>query len=305
MNIYVANKGDDTITWIKNKQLKKNIKVYSYDGIYKDKQYNDSASAVGPHKLILNKNLNILYSLNVYDNSISIIDLKNFDFIKSIYVGLSPNDGIIFDNYIFISCGDTDCINIFDITSEKVIAQINVGSLPQRIIYSNRYKKAFVANMNSESVTIVDPINMVYVKDIILGSRPCDICLSKDEKYLFISNINFETGFNGNLKIYDIFEEKVIKTVDCGRYPISIVYDNDNIYIADSYLNTLRKIDLSTLKHKEIFSGYMPSYILVNDRNIVMSVTGEDSIFLIYKDSLKIENRIRVGKEPEGLIIEA
>ncbi|SNX55078.1 hypothetical protein [Thermoanaerobacterium sp. RBIITD] len=304
MNIFVANKGDDTIARIKNVNNKKFIKLVPNENNFL-RNSKSQEPFVGPHRLLFNKECNKLYSLNVFDDSISIIDLNDFKLINTFYAGSCPNDGFILNNHIFITNGDADCVSIFDVECGKISEQIKVGGQPQEILYNKRYDRIFVSNMNSDSITFINPCDFNTEKDLIVDSRPFGMCFSDDERYLFITNTYLETGLDGTITIYDVLEDKVLNKIKCGKLPTSIAFCKDYLFVINSCSNTLMKINLKTLQYDELFCGYMPSYISLYENYAFISNAGENKLLIVNIDKLSIEKSIEVGKEPDGLILEA
>lgn len=304
MNIYVANKGEDTVQRINlNKHINDFLRLKPLKEMYNVLQYNREP-VVGPHRMIFDKVSKKLYTLNEYDDSISIIDINSFKFLRTIYAGACPNNGIILNNDILITNGDGDCVSVFNIKSEKIVEQIKVGSQPQAILYNKRFGKIIVCNMNSDSITIINPLDFSVEKDFVVGSKPYDMCFSNDEKYLFVSNTYLESGLDGTISIFDMSSEKIVNTLKCGKLPISICSDEKYIYVVNSCSNTLRRICIKTGEYKEIYCGYMPSYITVKNRKAFISNTGENKLLLIDIENFLVEKSIEMGKEPDGIFIE-
>lgn len=293
MKIFVANKGDDTISLIKNDKTKTFLKLTQNENVQ-----------IGPHRLLIDKYKKELFTLNIFDDSISVIDIKNFQLIDTVYVGPSPNDGIILNNLIYVLNGDADCLSVFDIGSSKILEQIKVGFQPQSILYSKKHKKIFVSNMNSDSISLINPLNLHIEKTLSVYSKPYGMCLSDDEKFLFIANTYLETGLDGSITIYDIINNEIIDNIQCGRLPISIAFHNGFIFVVNSCSNTLMKINLQSRQCEELYCGYMPVYIKIFKDFAYVSVSGENKLIIVNINNFKIEKIIEVGKEPDGLIFE-
>lgn len=303
MKIFVANKGDDTISFINDNQTKAFLELVKDKFTFKsDKSH---VPQIGPHRLLIDKYKKELYTLNMFDDSISIIDIENFQLIDTVYVGPSPNDGIILNNLIYVLNGDADCLSVFDIGSSKILEQIKVGFQPQSILYSKKHKKIFVSNMNSDSISLINPLNLRIEKTLSVYSKPYGMCLSDDEKFLFIANTYLETGLDGSITIYDIINDEIIDNIRCGRLPISIAFHNGFIFVVNSCSNTLMKINLQSRQCEELYCGYMPVYIKIFKDFAYVSVSGENKLIIVNINDFKIEKKVEVGKEPDGLIFEA
>ncbi|AEF17708.1 MULTISPECIES: YncE family protein [Thermoanaerobacterium] len=303
MKIFVANKGDDTISYISDNHTKAFLKLINDGFTYKSDKFHIPQK--GPHRLLIDSRRKELYSLNVFDDSMSIIGINDFRLHDTVYIGSSPNDGMILNNRIYVLNGDADCLSVFDIMAGKIVEQVNVGFQPQSIIYSEKHNKIFVSNTNSDSISLIDPIDLHVEKTLSVKSKPFGMCLSDDEKFLFVANSYLETGLDGSISVYDIINDTFVDDIKCGKLPISVAFSKKYIFVVNSCSNTLMKIDLHTKKRTELFCGYMPVYVRVFKNHALITVSGENKLILVDIENLKIERKIEVGKEPDGLIFEA
>lgn len=305
MDIYVANIGDDTIQCFNLKNYKKSLcKLQPVKNKYPNSKLYKGGSFVGPHRLILNKRKKQLYSLNSYDDSISIINLDKFDVEKTIYIGSYPNDGILHGSYVLAANGDSDSISVFDTESERIIGQINVGSQPQAILYNKKYNRIVVSNMNSDNVSIIDPLKYDILKTIAVGLKPCGMCFSEDEEYLYVANTYLESGKDGTVSVLNMYDLRCIDVIEVGKMPTSVCTKNNFLYVINSCSNTMSKINIKTKEKEEIFCGYMPTFIQLKGKTAYVSATGENKLLIIDTDKLEIVKTIETGREPEGLIID-
>lgn len=258
----------------------------------------------GPHRLILDKQRGKLYSLNAYDNSISIINLEDFSSEGSLYIGNYPNSGILYKDYILVVNGDSDSISIFDVGDKKVIGQIKVGSYPQEIIYNEKYDMIFVSNMNFDEVLLIEPEYYRIVDFIITGARPIGMTFSEDWDYLYVVNSYFESGINGKVSIINLQNFKVTEEIEVGKVPTMVQKKGDFLYVLNSYSNTLCKVDLFTRQKKEVYCGEAPGYFCLYDKYAYVSSTEENSVNIINIEEMKVVKFIETRKEPHGLIID-
>jgi len=302
--IYIANMGEDIIERV-------NLET-NYRDFAKIKSYNNkhlplnvySKYLCGPHRLILDKQRQKLYSLNAYDNSISIINLDDFTAEISLYVGNYPNNGIMHGDYILVVNGDSDSISIFDIEEKKVIGQVKVGSFPQDIIYNEKYDLIFVSNMNSDEILLIDPYSYRIVDFIGTGARPIGMTFSEDWDYLYVVNSYFETGVNGKISVINLQSFKVTGEIEVGKVPTMVRKKENFLYVLNSCSNTLSKIDLLTKQKKEVYCGYAPGYLCILDKYAYVSSAEENKVNIIDIDEMRVVKFIETRKEPQGLVID-
>lgn len=297
--------GDDTIQCLNLKNCEKSLcKLQPAKNKYPNSEIYKGGSLIGPRRLVLNKRKKQLYSLNSYDDSISIVDLDSFAVEKTIYIGSYPNDGILHGNFVLATNGDSDSVSVFDIDTERIIEQIKVGSQPQDILYNKKYNKIVVSNMNSDTVSIIDPLKYDVVKVIVVGLKPCGMCFSEDEEYLYVANTYLESGTNGTVSVVNMHDLRCIDDIEVGKMPTSVCTKNDFLYVINSCSNTMSKINIKTKEKKEIFCGYMPTYLYLRGKTAYVSTTGENKLLIINTEKLEIVKTIETGREPEGLIVD-
>jgi YVTN family beta-propeller protein len=59
-----------------------------------------------------------------------------------------------------------------DILGDSVISSISVGIFPQALIFNPSNNNIYVANRDSETVSVIDSTNTTLIKDIPVGMSP-------------------------------------------------------------------------------------------------------------------------------------
>ena len=135
--------------------------------------------------------------------------------------------------------------------SKKVTRRIRVGGQPTKLVANRAGTRIYVANANSDSVSVVDrdlgaSISEVptpapsQVPDGLRGSNPNALALSPDEKTLYVTN-----GGNSTLAVIALSERdrgagvtakpsRVIGLVPTGFYPnaVSVSRDGGALFVA-------------------------------------------------------------------------
>ena len=76
---------------------------------------------------------NKILACNVYDNSISIIDLDKFYEEDNIYIGSHPNDISIYNDDAYVLCGDSNSVIVYDILKRIPKYHLKTGNMPHSI----------------------------------------------------------------------------------------------------------------------------------------------------------------------------
>ncbi|MEP7236433.1 MAG: YncE family protein [Ferruginibacter sp.] len=83
--------------------------------------------------------------------------------------------GIAFDvadNKGFTSNGRLNNVTVFDLNTNKVLAQIPTGTNPDAIMYEPFSKKIITCNGRSHNLSIIDPVNNNLIDSVDVGGKP-------------------------------------------------------------------------------------------------------------------------------------
>ena len=170
--IVVCNTGSDSLSKINTENFYNESLILSAD-----------ERPFGPHGLSVYED-KILVANN-YNNSISLIDYKNFKEVSNLYIGAHPNDIIAFDGIAYVSCGESNSLIIYDLINERVNYEVPTGRFPHNIVLEEERNLLFISNMGEESISAIDYINNKEIKRIKVESTPIKISISKNRKYLY------------------------------------------------------------------------------------------------------------------------
>lgn len=98
--------------------------------------------------------------------------------------------GIAFDvadNKGFTSNGRLNNVTVFDINTNKVMAQIATGQNPDAIMYETYSKKIITCNGKSKNLSIIDPIKNIVIDSVEIGGKP-ETAVSDGNGKLYVNN---------------------------------------------------------------------------------------------------------------------
>jgi YVTN family beta-propeller protein len=130
----------------------------------------------------------------------------------------------------------TGTVGVIDLAAGKQVAEIAVGLHPSDLELTRDGKTLFVANANSDTVSVIDTssrsttatINVRPDEELPFGSMSNALALSGDEKTLFVAN-----GGNNALAVVDLAARKVAGFVPAGWYPGTVVVHDRDLFIAN------------------------------------------------------------------------
>jgi YVTN family beta-propeller protein len=129
-------------------------------------------------------------------------------------------------------------VSVVDLEKGAEEKQIEVGLHPSGMAYSDVTRQLFVANANSDTVSVIDTEKLEVIstistrphQDLIFGSAPNDLALSEDGSRLYVSN-----GTNNAVAVIELLKpssqggSRILGFIPTGWYPAGIaIHPKDN-----------------------------------------------------------------------------
>ncbi len=204
------------------------------------------------------------------NNSLGIVDLESGQCVKEVPVGVAPYDVVLVEKgrKAFVSnwggrhpragektaqSSDTDTlvdergvaasgmVSVVDLESAREIAQIETGLHPSDLALSADQRRLYVANANSDTVSVMDVATHRVIETIAVrpdatlpfGSAPNALSLSPDDRTLFVAN-----GGNNAIAVVSLAASpggvsRVAGFIPTAWYPGGVVNDGRVLYIAN------------------------------------------------------------------------
>jgi len=131
---------------------------------------------------------------------------------------------------------------------ETVTATVNVGRYPHGVAVNEETNRAYVANFNEHSISVIDGITNEIMDTIKVGKRPRDVAVNGQTNRLYVANILAHDVSAIGLELYrarftlsviDGHTNAVLSHVDVGMNPwvVEMNERTNRIYVAnyDSY----------------------------------------------------------------------
>jgi DNA-binding beta-propeller fold protein YncE len=178
----------------------------------------------GMHGIALVKDLDMGYISNGRDNSVTVLDLETYEFVKNIkIIGKNP-DAILYDPFshkVFtFNAGSSDA-TVIDVNSLKVVGNIKLPGKPEFAVTD---LKGFVylnlENKNSVCVINVNTLKVEKTWSIKPGKTPCGLAIDRENKRLF------SVCDNKLMVVVDYETGKVITSLKIGKDVDGVIYDS-------------------------------------------------------------------------------
>ncbi|MCC5665357.1 beta-propeller fold lactonase family protein [Nostoc sp. CHAB 5784] len=231
----------------------------SYDGgLLKDTPAKLASTGAVVAGLAVSKDGKTLVAANFENDSISIVDTTTRQVLKEIKF-FRPGDRIATGEFPFdvaIKSAENGAAAKVFVTSQRdnevvavsiasgQITRIPVGSQPNKVLLSTDQKRLYVANGNSDSVSVLDTNTNSVVQTISLsrpsdqykGANPNSVALSPDERQLYVT-----LGGENAVAVVDLQSSgRVIGRIPTGWYPnsVSVSKDGQKLYVVNAKSNS-------------------------------------------------------------------
>jgi YVTN family beta-propeller protein len=263
--VMVANMGDDSIAAYGSETYREVFRIKLTPAGTKLMSTNHFARGpvVGPGFLCQRKAADQLLAVNIYDDSLSIIDLPSHRVVNTIFAGNRPNRLEVFEqcNRAFVTNYDSDSVSVIDLCTQQIIGQIPCGIMPQSIVLNQLNNCLYIANTGSNRISVIDALFMDKTDCLEVDGYPVDICCDDTGQKLYAIVQAHESQQHNCLIEYDIESGRKSRCTRLGTMPVDLVCDDnmERLYVLDAMDNRLTIIDsigFSVLE--EIKLGKMP-----------------------------------------------
>ena len=302
----VANTGEDTLTYIdlKNREMIETIGLRNIISNHKDTMPRIDSSFIGPYDMVYN-GCGFIYCTNNYNNSIFKIDIKSKKVVDLLHVGSFPTCIRNFKDYLFIANSDSNSISIVDEKSFSLIENIPVGEKPEDIEIDEDNMKMYVVNSNGHSINIID----LRGKDnrlVRLDNNPVKIIIEKESIFI-LSIVNNGITSNSNISIMDRKSYKIQESINFkGIFSTMLkINGSEIIFITNMDNGFLYRMNIikGNLLSKTYLNGMPNKLEWDGDNTLFISNISTNTLTLFDINSDKVIDNIKVGMEPNGILL--
>lgn len=156
--------------------------------------------------------------------------------------------------------------------ADEVIATIKVGERPNAIQYNPSNGYIYVANSESNSVSVIDSSTHEVIKTIDVEEYPWALGYNPDSNYVYVSNRHSDS-----VSIIDGTSNEILKTVKVGISPFVIEYNpiKNAMYVSNQGSHSVSVIDGANNEVVDTIGDiYTPQDVLFNPDNGNLYVSG-------------------------------
>jgi YVTN family beta-propeller protein len=259
-------------------------------------------------------------------NTLSVIDLPGKAKLKDISLGENRRPhGVAWlrDSLVAVTTEESKKLLVVDIDRDCVVAGIDTDqNISHMVALTPDRSRAFVANIGSGSVSVIDLAKNERIVNIETGAGAEGIDVSPDGREVWVTNRSADT-----LTVIDAASLKVLATLECRAFPIRTKFtpDGRHVLVSNARSGDVAVFDAKTRKEvqrikmefspvidadRRLFgtqfgTSPVPVGILIapSGQFAYVANTQADVVTVIDLATWKIVERIVAGKEPDGLAL--
>ena len=129
---------------------------------------------------ILPAHADTAYVSNEKSNTISVIDTDKLQVVKTIKVGQRPRGVLVTKDkkHILVCIGGDDAIQMIDTNTDKVVGALPSGADPEQLVDHPYGRLLYVANEDSNMVTVIDVEKRTRLGQVQVGEQPWGVFIA-------------------------------------------------------------------------------------------------------------------------------
>lgn len=296
--LLVGNKGEDSLSFI---DLKSGKELARRD------------TGKQPHEIAISPGGKFAAVVSYGGESIDIFDIAARERVET--VSLAPArrpHGILWldDGRIMATTEGSDNVTIVSPpTGERQQRQTSMIATGQKgshmLVVTPDKSRAFVTNMQSGTVSVLDLASMTKIADLPAGTEPEGLAITPDGKSVWVADRRGDM-----LRVFDTGSLEEISTIKTGPFPIRVAISPNGKTAVTSNLGNgaLGLFDVGTRKPtgEILVSGSADSRQVTilfspDGQKLYVAETGPDTIAEVDMESRKVHRRFEAGADGDGL----
>lgn len=293
--LIIGNKGEDSVSFV---------------DLETGRELGRQETGPNPHEVALSPDGRQVAVVSYGGSSIDVFDVSTRAAVRRIDLGANTAPhGIVWlaDGRIVATTEGSDALVLIspDLQSVSALSTGQEGS--HMVAVSPVAERAYVANMGSKSVTVIDLRAGTKLRDIPAGNQPEGIALTPDGRQLWVADREGDTVY-----VFDTTSMAELGQVRVGKTPIRVVISPDGRTAVTSNYGggDLTMIDVETRQVTRTVpvsgqAAFNQVTILFSrdGSRLYLAETGIDRIAEVDFASGKVLGRLPAGKNGDGLAI--
>jgi YVTN family beta-propeller protein len=203
---------------------------------------------------------------------------------------------------LYVSMPSAGQVAVIDTDTFKLIANIDAGRSPTRVLVQPDGKYLWVGNdarvAEGSGVTVIDTETLKPVKTLAIGTGHHEIALTDDSRIAFVTNRDA-----GTVSLIDVRKLQLLREEKVGGQPLSVAYSSlaKVAYVADGkggVVTVLGGAKFAPLKKIALKPGLGPLRFTPDERHAMVVNTHEDLVHVLDVSSNERVHDIPVKGQP-------
>lgn len=267
------------------------------------------ATGAMPHEIAVSPDSRTVAVVHYGGSAVELFDTGSLASIRIIDLGTNEGPhGIQWtrDNRLVITTERSGTLTLVDLDDGDRVSSVATGAeVSHMVVLSPDERTAYVANMGSGSVSVIDLVAGTKVADIPAGDTPEGLALSPDGRTLWVADrdnatlVAFETGTNREIGRYDVgaFPIRVAVSPD-GRRTVTSNYADGSLSVLGTE-GGVRTIPVSGTQD----AAQVTILFAADSRHLYVAETGRAQVALIDLDTGAVVRRYSAGEGADGLAL--
>lgn len=249
-----------------------------------------------------NARIPLAFLENIYDNSVSPIDLATGTLLPTIPVADSPRDAAFgSDGMLYVTDRDAARVSVVDPVARTVVKSIGVGQGPSAIAAAPDGTLWFV-NADDGTVQSIDPKTQTAEPPIPIGGTLRGLAISGTTLYVTVTSLN-------EVVPIEMKTHALGTPIAVGEAPqyIAATPDARRLYVVDNGSNDVMPIDIATGRAlPPIRVGVAPMAIAISPDGTTAYVSNDAvrTVSIIDLRTNRVTGTIETGARPYGLALD-
>ena len=190
-----------------------------------------------------------IWVTNEKDNTISVIDEKTLEVVRTIEVGERPR-GITFakdHSVLYVCASDSDTVQVLDPESGEVLHELPSGEDPEQFILHPDNRHLYIANEDDAITTVVDVESRKVIAQIDVGVEPEGMAVSPDGKIVITTSESSNMAHWIDTETYEIIANTL---VDQRPRHAKFTNDGSELWVSSEIGGTVTVFDVEDQSEK-------------------------------------------------------
>ncbi len=231
-----------------------------------------------------------VYVSNEKDNSISVIDTRSLDVVRTFKVGQRPR-GITFSRdykTFYVCASDSDAVQVFDAATDKHLYDLPSGDDPEQFAVSPDNSRLYIANEDNAVTTVIDLTQRKVIRQVDVGIEPEGIAVSPDNKIAIATSETTNMAHFIDTESFEVYDNVL---VDARPRHAEFTQDGKLLWVSSEIGGSVSVIDVATRKVIKTITFTIPGVRADMVQPVGMTLAKNDTLAFV---ALGPANRVAV-----------